>query len=128
MKKLMTIAAALIAATSVHAADLGPSDIQKAIETYKANELRFTRDYVGKSIEFTWVLNKVSSQLFGNGYRVSFGKGGFSGGVDCIISDQTMLDTIVEWNRGQRVNVYGVVKDVTVGDLQLKQCKVTAIN
>ena len=127
MKKLVMIAAALVAATSVHAADFGSSDIQKAIETYKANELSFTRDYAGKSIEFTWVLHKVSAQLFGNGYRVSFGNVGFSGGVDCIISDQTMLDTIVEWNKGQRVNVYGIIKDVTVGDLQLKQCKVSAI-
>jgi hypothetical protein len=77
-------------------------------------------------IEFTWVFHKASERLFGNGYRVEFGNGGFTGNVDCTVTEQKLLDQIVEWNKGQRVHVYGIIDDVTMGDLQLKQCKIEA--
>jgi hypothetical protein len=40
-----------------------------------------------------------------------------------VITEQSVLDTIVEWNKGQRVKVYGVISDVTMGD----QCKIEAV-
>jgi hypothetical protein len=49
--------------------------------------------------------------------------GGFTGNVECVITEQSVLDTIVEWNKGQRVKVYGVISDVTMGD----QCKIEAV-
>jgi hypothetical protein len=128
MKKLLSITIVLATvAGAAHAADFGPNDIQRAIDTYRANELRFTRDFVGRSIEFTWVFRNASSRYFGSGYRVTIGNGSFNGNVDCVVTDQTMLDKIVEWNKGQRVKVYGVIKDVTMGDLQLKECNIIAL-
>jgi hypothetical protein len=127
MKKLLITIVLATITSAAHAADFGPSDIQRAIDTYGANELRFTRDFVGRSIEFTWVFRDASSRYFGSGYRITIGNGSFNGNVDCVITDPIMLDKIVEWNKGQRVKVYGVIKDVTMGDLQLKECIITAI-
>ena len=129
MTKLLAmplIAVTVLTATTSIAADFGAKDIQRAIDTYRQNEMRFQRDFVGRSIEFVWVFDKASSRFFGNGYRVSFGNGGFNGGVDCIVSDQETLDKIVEWNKGQRAFVSGTIDDVSVGDLKLKNCKIEA--
>jgi hypothetical protein len=82
---------------------LGPKDIQRAIDTYKQNELRFVRDFKGKTIAFTWTFYSVDADTwFNRGHRVSIGNGTFNGGVDCYISDQETLDKIVEWNKGQK--------------------------
>jgi hypothetical protein len=126
MKKLLAVAAVLAAVTTANAAELGPSDIQRAIETYRSNEIRFERDFSGRSIEFVWTFNRASSRRIGEGYRVSFGNGSFMGGVDCVVTEQAVLDEIVEWNKGQRVNVSGIIKTVSVGTLQLKDCTITA--
>jgi len=123
-----TVAAIVVAlATPALAADLGAKDIAGAIDTYRANEIRFTRDYAGKSIEFTWTFSRAKAKLFGSGYRVTIGTGGLTGNVDCSVTEQKLLDQIVEWNKGQKVRVRGVVEDVTMGDLQLKECTIEAV-
>ena len=116
-----------VVAPRMQTPDYGAADIQRAVKTYEANEVRFQRDFVGKSIDFVSVFNRASSRWIGNGYRITFGNGSFGGGVDCVITDQTLLDKIVEWNKGQRVRIFGIIKDVTVGDLQLEQCKIIAL-
>jgi len=120
-------ALALACITPASAADLGAKDVARAIDTYRANEIRFTRDYAGKSIEFTWTFNAAKAKLFGAGYRVTIGNGSLTGNVDCSVTEQAMLDQIVEWNKGQKVRVRGVVEDVTMGDLQLKECTIEAV-
>jgi len=129
MKKFLLafVAVTIAAASNASAADYGPADIEKAIGTYKANEVRFARDYAGKSIAFTWTFHNARARLFGGGYRVNIGNGGIGGNVDCTVTDQTLLDKIVEWNKGQRIQVSGIIDDVTFGDLQLKQCKIEAL-
>lgn len=127
MKKYLVTAALALVATVAQAADFGPTDIQRAIETYKQNEIRFGRDFAGKTISFTWTFNRARSRMFSNGYVVEFGNGGFSGGVECDVNDQATIDTIIEWNKGQRVSVTGTIDDVTMGTLQLKGCTIRAL-
>jgi len=126
MKYLVAAALALVA-TVAQAADYGPTDIQRAIDTYKQNEIRFGRDFAGKTISFTWTFHKARSRMFSNGYVVEFGNGGFSDGVSCDVSDQGTIDTVIEWNKGQRVSVVGTIYDVTMGTLQLKECTIRAL-
>jgi hypothetical protein len=122
------VVAALLAASTLssHAADFGPTDIAKAIDTYKQNEIRFKRDYVGRMISFGWTFAGASSRLFG-GYRVEFGNGGWGDNVACDVKDQATLDKVVEWNKGQLVTVTGTIDDVSIGDLLLKNCTLQAI-
>jgi hypothetical protein len=122
MKKVLIAGMALMALGSgaVAATDLVNADVPRAIETYKQNEMRFQRDFVGKTIEFEWMFQGASKQLFGNGYIVSFGTGGLFGGVDCNVEDQKILDTIIEWNKGQRAAVTGVIDDVMFGTLSVR--------
>ena len=117
----------MLAATilPVKAADLDSKDIERAVATYKQNEMRFTRDYVGKTIEFEWTFDRAKAKLFGDGYRVVFG-GGLFGGADCDVQDQKTIDAVIDWNKGQRVHVYGTIHDVTFGTLQLKSCTIEA--
>jgi len=127
MKKLLLATTLALATSAAFAAEFGGSDIQRAIDTYRANEVRFQRDFAGRSIDFNWVFYKASSRFIGSGYRITIGNGGFSGNVDCIINDQATLDQLVNWNKGQRIHVTGIIDDVTMGDLQLKQCRLEAM-
>jgi hypothetical protein len=131
MKKLLMTAATLVAlatSTMANAADYGADAIQPAIDTHRANQLRFARDYIGRSIEFIWTFHSVREKTFGSGYVVKVGNGSFGGGVECTVTDQALLDTIVEWNKGQKARIYGVIDHVDlIGDLQLKRCRIEAV-
>src|SRR5262245_16805917 len=124
LKKLPMAFAVVALATPVIAAELGPQDIQRAVDTYKQNEIRFERDFKGRTIGFTWIFYKASSRLFSNGYRVSFGN---NGDVVCTVQDPKVLDQIVEWNKGQKVSVSGTIDDVTFGTLYLQGCTIQAL-
>jgi hypothetical protein len=133
MRKLLltTVTASVIglAGNVAHAAidtrpELGPDDIAKAIETAKQNELRFKRDYEGRTIFFSWVFYKVSSS-FSDGWRVEFGNGSFSGNVYCRVSDQSTLNRVIEWDKGHHATIRGTIVDGSWGDLELKNCSVT---
>jgi len=128
MLKPLAIAAISIATLApAIAADLGPEDIQRAIETYKQNEIRFKRDFVGKTIGFTWTFYNAKGNFFDDSeVRVEFGGGRFSGNVVCEDVDQKTKDLVIEWNKGQKASVSGTVNDVWFGNLHLKKCSITS--
>jgi len=88
---------------------------------YRQNEARFKRDYVGKQFEDILPFRSAKeSFLIAGRYMIGFGTGGFT--VDCMVSDKAVMNRIVDWNKGDRVRVRGVVKDVTMGSVQLDGC------
>jgi tRNA_anti-like len=121
-KLLLTgVAVLALASSAANAADLGPEDIQRAISTYKQNEARFNRDFAGKSISFSWSLDKVSKGIIGGEYYVTLG----NDTVKCDLKDPETLSKAMEWNPGQKLSVEGTVEDVWFGTLHLKGCKLT---
>jgi hypothetical protein len=53
---------------------------------------------------------------------VSLGGGNISGDVDCTVSSPTDIAVISNWNKGDDIVVDGVIKDVTLGSVQLEPC------
>jgi hypothetical protein len=115
---------AFIALVPAHAQQmLGADSLSKMVDTYRQNEARFKRDYVGQQFEGILPFRSAKENFFiADRYMVGFGTGGFTSDVDCIVSDKAVMNRIVDWNKGDRVKVRGVVKDVTMGSVQLDGC------
>lgn len=100
-------------------------DIASIVETSRGNEIRFARDFKGKSFGADGAFKSASESLLGGGYTVMVDTDG--GSVLCELSDPALLNAAVEWNRGQSVSVSGSIRTTTIGALVLdKGCRVTA--
>jgi hypothetical protein len=105
---------------------LGADSLPKIVDTYRQNEARFKRDYQGKQFESNLPFRSArESMFFADRYMVGFGTGGFTSDVDCVVSDKAVMNRIVDWNKGDRVKVSGIVKDVTMGSVQLDVCSLS---
>jgi hypothetical protein len=106
---------ALMSASSVmHASAFSPNDTSAIVSASRSNELRFARDYKGKPFDGT-VRFQSASSFFGTMF-VHFN------GVYCAVSDQAILDKIIDWNAGQSVHLHGTIDGTTLGDISLKDC------
>jgi len=102
-------------------------DIARIVETSRTNEIRFNRDFRGRSFNAVMTLGKVSESFFTTGeYTIALKSNAGRNGVDCRISDPAVLNMVVDWNEGQKVEVLGNIKGTIVGDLQLSNCTLTA--
>jgi len=121
---------ALVQATTAQMADFSAADISTIAETSKTNEIRFGRDYKGRTFADTMVLVNISESINKGTYRVSLKSNlslGFGGGVDCKLSDPRSLEIAVNWNKGQRIEVSGIIEGTSVGDLVLSSCRMRAL-
>jgi hypothetical protein len=113
------------AAPALPASDLSASNLPEMKATYKQNQARFSRDYVGKTFSARMEVRSVVESLFSKGsFRVSFGAG--FGGVDCVVSDKTTIDFVTNLNAGDSIFISGTVSDIVFGDVQLSPCKLSA--
>ena len=73
----------LIALASAHAQQmLGADSLSNMVDTYRQNEARFKRDYVGKQFEGTLPFRSAKENLFvADRYLIGFGTGGFTSDV-----------------------------------------------
>lgn len=100
-------------------------DIVSIVETSRGNEIRFARDFKGRSFGADGAFKSASESFMGGGYTVTVDTDG--GSVLCELSDPAMLNAAVEWNRGQPVSVSGSIRTTIIGTLVLdKGCRVTA--
>jgi hypothetical protein len=42
--------------------------------------------------------------------------------IDCTVSSPAGIDEIANWNKGDKIHVEGIVKDVTFGSVYLDPC------
>ena len=110
-------------------ADFSAADIPTIAETSRTNDIRFKRDYKDRTFADTMVLSGIHETFDKGTYRFSLKSSltfGIGGGVDCTLSDPRSLDVAVNWNKGQRVEVSGVIEDTAIGDIQLSNCRMRA--
>jgi uncharacterized protein len=99
------------------------ADLSRIVSTYRENEMRFKRDFLGRSFSDTLPFLKTTEKIFSKDvYRVSLGGGNISGDVDCTVSSPADIAVISNWNKGDNIVVDGVIKDVTLGSVQLEPC------
>lgn len=114
-----------VAVSAVSTSALNASNLDEMHATYKQNQARFSRDYVGKTFAAKMVVRTVVENLIVRGtFRVSFGPS-FSG-VDCSVSDKEAIDFATNLNAGDIVLVSGTVSDLVFGDVQLSPCQMSA--
>jgi len=100
-------------------------DIEKIVATNRSNELRFARDYKGKSFSAAGRFKSASEALIGSGFNFTVEAEG--GELYCTVSDPAILKTAIDWNRGQSVFINGTIKTTIIGSLVLESgCSITA--
>jgi len=108
-------------------ADLGSADIQRIHATYENNQARFFRDFAGKRFSSKMPIARVSENvIFRGSFNVFLGPGGLLGDVQCEVSNKNDVARITEMNMGDIVTVSGVIKDHTLGVIELKDCSISA--
>ena len=111
------------AAQSSSPVSLTTDDLPKIVSTYRENEIRFKRDFVGKLFSDVLPFRSATESMFSGGsYRIGFGTGGFTSDVDCRVTSSADISRIVNWNKGEKIHIQGLVKDVTMGSVQLDRC------
>ena len=98
----------------------------KIAETSRSNEIRFNRDYKGRDFHAVLIFDRVSEAPFVKGHYLVSLKSATGKQADCKISDPAIVDAVVDWNKGQNVEVSGVINDTVLGDLQLSNCTLKA--
>jgi hypothetical protein len=102
---------------------LSGTDLPKVVSTYRENEMRFKRDFLGKPFSDVLPFRSATESTFIKGsYLVGFGKG-FTGDVNCTVKSPLLISTIANWNKGDQIQIDGIVKDVTLGTVNLDECK-----
>lgn len=107
--------------------DLSSADIQRIHSTYENNQARFFRDFAGRHFSSKMPIRGISENpIFRGSFNIFFGDGGLLGDVKCEFSDKNDIARITEMNKGDIVNVRGVIKDHALGVIELKECSISA--
>ena len=107
--------------------DLSSADIQRIHSTYENNQARFFRDFAGRHFSSKMPIRGISENpIFRGSFNIFFGDGGLLGDVKCEFSDKNDIARITEMNKGDIVNVSGVIKDHALGVIELKECSISA--
>jgi hypothetical protein len=97
------------------------------VKTYEQNQIRFKRDWKGLAFEDAMPFRSGTENLFEKGqYTIGLGSGRWTSDVDCWISGKD-LDLLVNLNKGDMVRVFGSIKDVTLGTVELAACAITPL-
>ena len=106
---------------------LGLDDIARIHATYKANQARFVRDFVGKAFSARMPLGDITENpMFKGSFHVSLGGNTWGGDVQCKFSDQSDVARITEMNKGDIVNIRGIIEDHSFGTIDLQECAISA--
>jgi hypothetical protein len=90
-------------------------DISAIVATYKQNEARFRHEYVGRQLSARMRLSRVSENVIGETTRVDFGS------VHCNVPRGSNR-AIIDWNKGDEIDISGIIKDVWFGSVELERC------
>lgn len=115
MKKLLLTTSLLITPTIILADDYYNLRYAKQIvDDNRNNEPRFNRDFKSKPFLDVLVFKSISQTLWK--WQASFD------GAYCFVDEKTAR-SMIDWNKGQQVTVYGTINDTMFGDIHLDSCQ-----
>ena len=122
MKKALALGLSVMLGTStVSGQNLGAAELSDILNTYKDNGARFVVKYRGKSFSAQSSFAGASESIFSKGrFMGKFSVGGRE--INCWFEAKTDIDRLVDLNRGDQVQLSGLIVDVTMGDMELKPC------
>jgi tetratricopeptide (TPR) repeat protein len=103
-------------------ADFGSDDLDRLHFEYKVNQARFMRAFKGRTFEARMKLHRVKKHIFSREtYSVAFGKA-WSSDVGCEMIDEKTTELVINKNKGDVLQVKGIIQDHTFGAVQLTNC------
>jgi hypothetical protein len=123
VKTILSLAIAFLSSTVAGASDLGVSDLPRIHAEYKANQARWAREFLDKTFAATMTLGGVSNVFGNDNFTVTFleSPSDLWPGVAC--SEAPPSDFLISKNKGDTIFVRGVVKDHSVGSVDLRDCE-----
>ena len=123
MKTILSLTIALLTSTVAEASDLGVADLPRIHAEYKANQARWAREFLDKTFAATMTLGGVSN-VFGNDtFMVSFLESPTNSWPGVACSEAPPSDFLISKNKGDSIFFRGVVKDHSIGTLDLRDCE-----
>jgi hypothetical protein len=111
--------------TNRSTAEFKSTDIPRIVENSRNNEIRFNRDYKGRTFDSNMAFKSASEDSFRAGkYRISFAAVDGEGQVDCYVTDKQTIDMIADWPKGRSARVSGEIRSTVMGDVQLDTCTI----
>lgn len=102
--------------------ELEADDIPKLINTYYEDEIKFNRDYLGKTLTATLFFKDAREKAFVTGYFVGFDGINGSAGLTCSFFE-TLPSVFIDWEAGKPVSLTGIVSNIVLATLYLERCK-----
>ncbi len=123
MKTILFLAGALLTSSGAFSADLGAADLPRIHEEYKANQARWAREFLDKTFAATMPIGSVSNVFGNDSFMVSFMEhpSDWMPGVACYDAPPSYF--LISKNKGDSIFFRGVVKDHSVGSLDLRDCE-----
>jgi hypothetical protein len=121
--KIILLLASVLLTTAAASADLGVADLPRIHSVYKANQARWAREFLDKTFAATMPIGGISNVFGNDSFMVTFMENSpdWMPGVAC--HDAPASDFLISKNKGDSIFFRGVVKDHSVGSLDLRDCE-----
>ena len=122
-KTILAVAMTLLPLVPAMAQSFGANDVTRIVDASQNNEMKFSRDYKGKTFSASLRFEGASTELFSKTkYQVNFEDGVYCSGF----KDEAVLGAMADWSKGQHVAVTGTITDTVLGNLWLEGCALKA--
>lgn len=123
MKIILLLVAALLTRSVAEAADLSVADLPRIHDEYKANQARWAREFLDKTFAATLTLDGVSNVFSNENFYVTFLESPSESWPGVACRNAPASDFLVSKNKGESIFFRGVVKDHSIGTLDLRDCE-----
>jgi hypothetical protein len=123
VKAICMLAGIVLTSSAATSADLGAADLPRVHAEYKANQARWAREFLDKTFAATMPIGGISNVFGNDSFMVTFmeNSSDWMPGVAC--HDAPTSDFLISKNKGDSIFFRGVVKDHSVGSLDLRDCE-----
>lgn len=120
--------ASLFVFSSVSLAEsIGPNDAGKVVTTYKENQARFVNKFRGNTFSGAVVFERTVENFLMKGRFAGRFKTSDGTELSCWFESKVDVNNLSDLNKGDNVQLSGIISDVTFGDLELNSCKFVKI-
>jgi hypothetical protein len=123
VKIILLLVAALLTRSVAEAADLSVADLPRIHDEYKANQARWAREFLDKTFAATLTLDGVSNAFSNENFYVTFLESPSESWPGVACRNAPASDFLVSKNKGESIFFRGVVKDHSIGTLDLRDCE-----
>ena len=116
----------VLAPASAGGSDYNISDIDLMVDIRRENQLRFERDFEGRTIEVDGIFRGLNTHVIGSTLWAKFDIAGVRANVHCVYLNRSSpaATTLVDASPGDRFTILGQISRTFLGDLQVRNCEI----